>query len=110
MFQVVDLDQGESFLLIASLKHFIAVVNIQMYISSVIVHASPDHIEETRSQLLSLEGVEIHAAEANGKLIVTLDMEDEKSTTDTFEQVNRVVGVMSASMVYHHFEPETDPK
>lgn len=83
-------------------------VNIQMHISSVIVHAHPDHIEETRSQLLAMEGVEIHAIETSGKLVVTLDMRDEKCTADTFEQLTRADGVMSATMVYHHFEPETD--
>jgi len=81
-----------------------------MHISSVIIHAHPDHMEATRSQLLAMEGVEIHAIETSGKLIVTLDTQDEKGTTDTFEQLSRVDGVMSATMVYHHFEPETDPK
>jgi len=80
MLSPFDLGQGKSFFLVACLIHLIAMVNFQCICSSVIIHAHPDHMEATRSQLLAMEGVEIHAIETSGKLIVTLDTQDEKGT------------------------------
>jgi nitrate reductase NapD len=79
-----------------------------MHISGVVVHARPGHIDQARGQLNGVEGVEIHASDADGKLIVTIEQADERMTVDAFEQLNRLPDVLSATMVYHHFEPETD--
>ncbi|MBS4097653.1 MAG: chaperone NapD [Sulfuricella sp.] len=77
-----------------------------MNISGIIVHADPKKLENVRTQLESIPGVEIHAATELGKLVVTLDKADDRETTDTYEQISRLPGVLSTAMVYHHFEPE----
>lgn len=79
-----------------------------MHISGVIVHAKPDQLPDIRASLSHMEGVEIHADNAEGKLVVTVEKEDEQSTTAVFEQFYQIPGLLSATMVYHHFEPETD--
>ena len=81
-----------------------------MHISGILVHARPGHIAQARNQLAGIAGVEVHAADENGKLIITLEQQDEETTVATFEQLNRLPDVLSATLVYHHFEPETDPK
>jgi nitrate reductase NapD len=79
-----------------------------MHISGILVHARPGHIDQARSQLAGIAGVEVHVGDENGKLIITLEQQDETSTVDTFGQINQLPDVLSATMVYHHFEPETD--
>lgn len=75
-------------------------------ISGIIVHAAPEKIEKVRAELEKIPGVEIHGIGELGKMVVTLDTSDDRATTDTYEQISRLPGVLSTTMVYHHFEPE----
>lgn len=79
-----------------------------MHISGVLVHAKPDRLPQIRDSLSHIDGVEIHAGNEEGKLIVTVEREDEGATASVFEQFYQIPGLLSATMVYHHFEPETD--
>ncbi len=77
-----------------------------MNISSAIVHARPRDLAVVQSGLASLEGVEVHAVSPEGKLIVTIETEDDSSNVATYECIGRLDGVMSAAMVYHQTESE----
>lgn len=79
-----------------------------MHISGVVVHARPGRAPQAHEQLAAIAGVEVHNSDVECKLIVTLEKEDEQSTVDTFGLFNELPDVLSATMVYHHFEPETD--
>jgi len=79
-----------------------------MNISSVIVIPHPDHIEAVRLHLQEIDGVELHAVSPEGKMIVTVETDDDRSTTGTYECISQLDGVMSASMVYHQYE--SDPE
>ncbi len=79
-----------------------------MHISGILVHTRPGRIAQAQSQLAEIEGVEIHIGDDNGKLVITLEQPDEDSTASRFEQISHLPDVLSASMVYHHFEPDTD--
>lgn len=79
-----------------------------MHISGVVIHARPGHIDQAFDQLIGVQGVEVHASDPDGRLIVTIEQADEQATVDVFERLNRLPDVLSATMVYHHFEPETD--
>ncbi|MEN6588004.1 MAG: chaperone NapD [Sulfuricella sp.] len=81
-----------------------------MHISGVVVHARPGRAAQAHQQLSAVAGVEVHVSDVEGKLIVTLEQENEQSTVDTFGRLNELPDVLSATMVYHHFEPDTDPK
>jgi nitrate reductase NapD len=81
-----------------------------MHISGVVVHARPGRATQAHEQLAAIAGVEVHSSNVEGKLIITLEKEDEQTTADTFGLLNELPDVLSATMVYHHFEPETDPK
>lgn len=79
-----------------------------MNISSAIVHARPGSIDIVQSGLAQLAGVEIHAVSPEGKLIVTIESEDDSSNVATYESIARLDGVLSAAMVYHQTEAEPD--
>ncbi|MDP1703834.1 MAG: chaperone NapD [Sulfurimicrobium sp.] len=81
-----------------------------MHISGVLVHALPEHAAQVQEQLAAIPGVEVHNSDVVGKLIVTLEEEDEQATVDTFGLLSELPDVLAATMVYHHFEPETDSK
>jgi len=81
-----------------------------MNISSIIVIPHPDRIEAARARLQEIEGVEVHAVSPEGKMVATIEAADDRATTQIFEMVSLLDGVMSASMVYHQNEsdPETE--
>ncbi len=79
-----------------------------MNISSVLVHALPHALPEVQAALSALAGVEVHAVTDEGRLIVTIESDSLQGSSELFTQINQQPGVLSASMVYHQFEPDTD--
>ncbi|CAG0983048.1 Chaperone NapD [Rhodocyclaceae bacterium] len=81
-----------------------------MNISSVIVHARPGSAETVRTLLNGMDGIEVHGVSPEGKLIVTIETDDDGGTTEAFERISKADGVLSAAMVFHQVEsdPEMD--
>jgi len=79
-----------------------------MNISSLLVNARPEVQQQVRDSLLLLGGVEVHAATANGQLIVTIEADSDRAAADLFSTISRQPGVLSASLVYSQFEPDPD--
>ena len=77
-----------------------------MNISSAIVHARPGALSIVEAGLAGLAGVEVHAISPEGKLIVTIETDDDSSNADTYQRIGQLDGVMSAAMVYHQIESE----
>jgi nitrate reductase NapD len=75
----------------------------EAHVSSLLVHARPDHGGEVRSSLAGMPGVEVHAAQ-DGKIIVTLETETEAEIVTRLNEISLLEGVMSAALVFHHFE------
>ena len=78
-----------------------------MNISGIVVHAHPDKVDKVRTQLEDIPGVEIHAVGADGKMVVTIEKNDDREVVDVFETIAKLSGVLSTGMVYHHFEPDS---
>lgn len=77
-------------------------------ISSVILGVLPDGTDQVRKQLLALKGVEVHAVADDGRMIVSIESAAEDDTVGIFEAIRQSPGVLSASLVYHHYETEPD--
>lgn len=79
-----------------------------MNISSLIVIPHPDHIESVQRLLREVEGVEVHAVSPEGKIVVTLESADDRTTAHIYDFVSHMDGVLSAAMVYT--QNEADPE
>ena len=77
-----------------------------MNISSAIIHVLPGNVPIVQSGLAMVPGVEVHAISPEGKMIVTIETEDDGSNAATYDCIGRLDGVMSAAMVYHQTESE----
>ncbi len=77
-----------------------------MNICGVLVHAKPENIEVVSERLLSLEGVEIHGANEDGRMVVTLEQDNDDRMADALMGFQKLEGVISASMIYHHSEDD----
>ncbi len=78
-----------------------------MNICSVVIHTNPERASVVRSTIEEIEGVEVHGGVDEGKLIVTVEMEDDSKMADTITGFTHVEGVLSTSMIYHHYEELT---
>ena len=75
-----------------------------MDISGVLVRTFPQHIDAVTRALLRLEGVEVHGANEDGRMVVTIERETGSQVADLLAQLQQIHGVLSASMIYHQFE------
>ncbi len=77
-------------------------------ISGMLVHALPQHADQVRQSLLNLPGVEVHLVKPDGRLVVTVEECPGVCMADSLVHVHNVEGVLSASLVYQHFEEDPE--
>ena len=79
-----------------------------MNICGVLVHATPGRQATVAEALNALPGVDVHQITEDSRLIVTVEEADDKTAGDTILTMHRIPGVLSAALVYHHFEPDQE--
>ena len=77
-----------------------------MNISGILIHVSPGKVAAVKAAVSAFPGVEVHAATDDGRLVLTLDCQDNAAAADSLFKMNGVDGVLNASLVYHNFEPD----
>ena len=75
-----------------------------MSIYSLVVHTRPENVESVKQELIDIDGVEVHATNDKGKLVVTLDHPDRTYCSDTIMNFHNISGVLNSSLVYEYFE------
>lgn len=75
-----------------------------MNISGVLVKAYPEHLPSIEKVLITMEGVEVHGNNQDGRIVITVEDDTANNITDTLVQIQDVPGVLSAAMIYHQFE------
>ena len=76
----------------------------EVHISSMVVHARPDHLQAVKSRIEQLPGAEIHAESESGKLVIVLESNTQTYITDVIEKISDIDHVLSTALVYHHIE------
>ena len=79
-----------------------------MNISGVLIRSLPGNISSVTARLEQLEGVEVHGANPDGRLVVTVEASGDGAMADTVIDMQNLPGVISASMIYHQYEDEPD--
>jgi len=80
----------------------------ELHISSIVVHARPDAADDIAHSIERMPGAEIHQRVAGSKLIVTLETGNTGEILQHMERINDLPGVISAALVYHHWEPVSE--
>lgn len=76
----------------------------EIHIAGVIVHAKPTELDSVRQQVVRLPGTRIHAAEKDGRMVVTLETDSTKRTLDYMDAIRALPGVLNVALVYQHAE------
>lgn len=77
-------------------------------ICGVLVHARAEERHEVAERLTALPGVEVHIVGDEGKLVLTVEDAAGTWAGATIDQFNRVPGVLSVTLAYHHFDSELE--
>jgi nitrate reductase NapD len=71
-----------------------------MNLASLVVHTHPERMAAVQARLLALPGVEVHGAHPQGRLVVTVEDEDETRLADTLLKIHAEPDVLAAALVY----------
>ena len=74
-----------------------------IHLSGVVVHAHPKNCNAVKNSLLRLPGVEVHAINNDGRMVVTIE-DSPANMIQTMNAFQDIKGVISASLIYHHLE------
>ncbi len=81
---------------------------ITINVCGVLIYAHPKHIESVQQKLEEEDGVEIHAVTESGRLVVTVEKENQQQTGEVLNRFQTLDHVISASMVYQYFDQVAD--
>jgi len=71
-------------------------------ISGVLVHARKERAPAVAQNLGQLPGVEVHAEQGDGRLVLTVEGETFSAMVNTISEIQNLGGVLSTSIVYHY--------
>ena len=77
-------------------------------VSGLVIYAAPGAAAQAIDALGGIEGLTVHAASPEGKIVVTLETEDAQRSMELFERIGALAGVESVAMVYHQIETDPD--
>ena len=81
-----------------------------MTICSLVLQAIPKQLTSVITTLEAIKGVEIHANNEFGKLVVTIDHPERKYCSNVMNDMTHIQGVMSTSLVYEYQEDLDEPE
>ena len=77
----------------------------EIHVTSLVVYADPSRATEISDALGRLPGVEVHANDGRGKLVVVVEAGSDADMTAAIGRVDRTAGVICTALVYQQAEP-----
>ena len=78
-----------------------------LHIASAVVKAHPRAQDAVAAQITALAGTEVLAVD-HGRIIVVLELDRHGALGETLHRIADIAGVLSATLVFEHSEPEGD--
>lgn len=68
---------------------------------SMVMMTRPERLTGFKELIANVDGAEIHVASAEGKLVVTVEADDQRSLLQRIEVLQNLDGLVSSNLVYH---------
>ena len=78
----------------------------QLHVASLVAHLRPEKLMAVRQWILQPQHniqIEIHAENAQGKLVIVTESSAEKAIADFLDNLREQSGVLNAALVYHEY-------
>jgi len=79
-------------------------------ICGVLIHGRPENAAQLAERIEAIPGTEVHHTAEDGRMVVTVEADTQRVAGDRMLELNKIEGVLSASLVYHHFEADPDAR
>lgn len=79
-----------------------------VHISSLLVSAKPSLLKDVEEQLAEIKIAEVAHIDPQGKIIATLETEDEAAIVQALSDIQLIDGVVSAALVFHQVDEDED--
>lgn len=77
-----------------------------MSISGLVVHTRPEKSDAVKAAIASFPGTEVHADSGDGRLVVTVDVPNDREAADTLGKLGDIDGVLTTMLAYNYFDHE----
>jgi nitrate reductase NapD len=77
-----------------------------MNISSIVVQTHPRDLAVLQDELAELPGVDVHGANEEGKIVITIEDTPDNAPSKTLMSVQNMRGVLSASLIYNYCDDD----
>jgi nitrate reductase NapD len=81
----------------------------EWHISSLVIHAFPTALMLVLAELDAIDGLEVHAATRDGRVVATLETPHESDILAALARINGLEGVLSVALAYHHVDAARTP-
>ncbi len=95
-------DQGRRSLITGKLDD---IYNPEIHVVSLVVYANASRAVEVADAIARLPGVEVHATDGRGKLVVVVETGGDADMAAAIGRVDRTAGVICTALVYQQAEP-----
>ncbi len=79
----------------------------EVYICSFVVFYNPDFLDGITDFIARLEGVEIHAGDNSGKLVIVVEQTNSRAVTGAVDAIAAQHGVYQCALIYQEVLDET---
>ena len=76
----------------------------QFHVAGVVIYTQSDRCDSIVNAIGVLPGAQVHAATADGRLVVTLEGTRSSSVEEQLNAINALPGVFASALVYQHHE------
>jgi len=73
-----------------------------MNISSIVIHSHPQESLDVQVKLADTQGVDVHAAMDDGRIIITIEDTPTNAPSETLMNIQNMKGVLNAALVYNY--------
>jgi len=78
-----------------------------MKVASLVVRARPERLTALEDELRRMPGVEVHAVQREGRLVVTVEDADGAYPAESIVSIHNLGGVIGVSLVYEYSDEES---
>ncbi|KAF0190937.1 MAG: periplasmic nitrate reductase NapD [Gammaproteobacteria bacterium] len=80
-----------------------------MTVSGVLIHVRPADAARVGASLAALPGVEVHTPGDDGRMVVTIEGDNDRDVSDMFVRLHDIQGVVAVTLAWHHSERSEEP-
>lgn len=77
-----------------------------MNVSSIVVRTTPDHINDVKEYINSLDRCEVHFTDSSGKIVATIEGDNISGQMEDLKHIQGIPFVYSAAVSYLYCEDE----